>query len=199
MAHSAHDPYPPDGFPPPAGTGGGRMPAPAGRRLLIAFAVALGGALLGLLAGVIWAAVAPRVVYQVAAGSPREAFVVASEPTAFFAADAWYCIIALAGGAVLGLLGYLFAIRRHGALPMLGLVAGAVAAAYLARWIGQQSGYDAFYHQLATVRPGTLLRAPITLGSRGALAFWPLAAAAVAGAIELAVSMHARRTSTQLR
>jgi hypothetical protein len=169
------------------------MPAPAGRRLLVAFAVALGGALLGLLAGVIWAAVAPRVVYQVAAGTPREAFVVSSEPTAFFAADGWFCIIALVGGAVLGLLGYLFAIRRHGALPMIGLLAGAVAAAFLARWIGQQSGYNTFYHLLATARPGTLLRAPITLGSRGALAFWPLAAAAVVGAIELVATWHARR------
>ncbi len=197
MAESAQYPQPPAGSP-SGGARHSRVPG-TGRRLLIALAVALAGALLGLVAGVVWAAVAPRVVYQVAAGSPREAFVVSSEPTAFFAADAWFCIIGLAGGAVLGLLGYLFAVRRHGALPMLGILAGAVAAAFLARWIGQQSGYNTFYHLLATVRPGTLLKAPIVLGSRGALAFWPLAAAAVVGAIELVAGMHARRQPARYR
>jgi hypothetical protein len=45
---------------------------------------------------------------------------------------------------------------------------------------------------LATSRPGTLLHAPISLGSQGALAFWPLAAAAVAGGIELVGALRAR-------
>ena len=42
-----------------------------------------------------------------------------------------------------GGLGYLLGVRRYGPLPMIGVLAGAVAAGYLARWIGEQSGAPA--------------------------------------------------------
>jgi hypothetical protein len=124
---------------------------------------------------------------------PPTAYATNPETSAFIAADGWYCFIALAGGALIGLLAYLFAVRRYGALPMAAAVAGSIVAAFIAQWLGHQaSGGPGFNELLATSKPGTYLYAPISLGSRGALAFWPLAAAAVAGGIELIAVMRLR-------
>jgi hypothetical protein len=152
------------------------------------------GALLGLIGGLIWGAIAPRVVYQVYSLKPPTAYAVNPETNAFIAADGIYTFIAAAGGILLGLAGYLFGVRRYGPLPMVGIVAGAVAAAFLAAWIGNvQTGANSFDHTLSTSKPGTFLRAPIQLGSHGALAFWPVAAALVAGGLELMSFMRARQ------
>jgi len=165
-----------------------------GRALLAAVLVLAGSAVTGLAGGLIWAVVAPRVQYQMYTLKPQPtAYATNPETSAFIAADGWYCFIALVGGALIGLLAYLLAIRRYGALPMAGAVAGSVAAAFIAQWLGHEaSGGPGFNHVLATSKPGTYLYAPISLGSRGALAFWPLAAAAVAGGIELMAVMRAR-------
>ncbi len=185
--------------PPPAGPASHRavdtrFSPQRGRALLAAVLVVAGSAVAGGAAGLVWAAVAPRVQYQMYTLNPPTAYATNSETSAFIAADGWYCFIALAGGALLGLLAYLFAIRRYGPLPMAGVILGAIAAAYAAEWLGHQaSGGPGFNHLLATSRPGTYLYAPISLGSPGALAFWPLAAAAMAGGIELVAVMRSRR------
>lgn len=156
--------------------------------LIIAASVVVGVA-----AGFIWAAVAPRVLYQVYTLHPPTAYATDPETSAFIAADGWYCLLAVVGGALIGLLGYLVGVRRYGPVPMAGIVVGATAAAFISRWLGhRQSGGPGFSHVLATSRPGALLHAPISLGSQGALAFWPLAAAAVAGGIELVGVLRAR-------
>lgn len=158
---------------------------PRGRALLVAAVIAVACAVLGVLGGLVWAAVAPRVVYQVYTLSPPTAYAVNPETSAFIAADGTYTFVALAGGVLTGLAGYQF-IRRYGPMPMAGLVVGSVAAAFLVMWSGHLfTGASTFDHVLATSKPGELLRAPIVLGSHGALAFWPLAAAAVVGGIEL--------------
>jgi hypothetical protein len=160
----------------------------------VAVLLVLGGALLGLLGGVIWAAAAPRVVYQVYTLNPPTAYATNPETSAFIAADGIYTFIAVGGGALLGLAGYFFGVRRHGPVPMAGIVIGAVAAAFLARWLGPLlSGKDTFNKTLGSSKPGTLLHAPITLGAQGALAFWPVAAAFVAGGLELLSVMRARQ------
>jgi len=165
--------------------------------VLVAVLLLAAGALLGLLGGVIWAAAAPRVVYQVATLSPPTAYAVNPETSAFIAADGIYTFIALGGGALLGLAGYLLGVRRYGPVPMLGVVLGAVAAAFLVQWAGPLlTGQGSFNNQLATSKPGALLRAPIALGAHGALAFWPVAAALVAGALEMVGFMRARQLST---
>ncbi len=168
-------------------------PPPRGQPVLAVIVIIIGSAVLGLAAGALWAAVAPRVVYQVYTLKPPTAYAVNPETSAFIAADGWYCFIALAAGALIGLLSYLFAVRRYGPAPMAALVIGSTAAAFLAQWAGHQlSGGPGFDHVLATSKPGELLHAPITLGSHGALAFWPLAAAAVAGGLELISVMRVR-------
>jgi hypothetical protein len=165
-----------------------------GRAVLAAFLIIVGGLVIGIAGGLIWAAVAPRVLYQVASLTPPTAYATNPETSAFIAADGWFCFIGLGGGALIGLLGYLFGVRRHGPLPMAGVVVGAFGASLIAEWLGhRQSGGPSFDHILATSKVGTYLFAPISLGSSGELAFWPLAAALVAGAIELTSLLRARR------
>jgi hypothetical protein len=176
-----------------ADPGAGRPPGPG----LIAFAaVVLGTVLLGLLAGLLWAHAAPRPEYVVVSGGAEA---VNPEGGAFIGADAWFCVIGAAGGLVSGLLGYLLAVRRHGALAMAGVLCGGLAAAYLAMWIGQRSGRAAFFGALAVSKPGTLLRAPLKLDAHGAVAFWPLAAGLVAGGIEALVLLRERRLAAARR
>jgi hypothetical protein len=170
--------------------GGQASPAPAvaQRRgaALAAVAILAGCVILGIIGGVIWAALAPRVLYQMYSLNPPTAYAVNPETSAFIAADGWYCLIAVAGGTLAGLLGYFLGVRRYGPVPMVAIVAGAVAAGFLMAWLGHRwSGGPGFNHLLATSKPGAYLHQPISLGARGAIAFWPLAGAAVAGALEL--------------
>ncbi|MBO0771033.1 MAG: hypothetical protein J2P35_06200 [Actinobacteria bacterium] len=154
--------------------------------LAVAAAVVAGTALLGLAAGYGWAAVAPRALLVMT--GHRAAGLINVETGAYFGADVAFCLICLAGGVVSGALGYLLAVRRHGPVAMAGVLAGALAAAFVARWTGQQSGLAAFHHLLATLPPGARLRDALTLRAAPALAAWPLAAGLTAGAIELAVT-----------
>ena len=64
---------------------------------LAAFAVALAGsAVLGVVAGLIWATVAPRALLQEVARG--EAQLVNTESNAYISADAWFCVIVAVGG-----------------------------------------------------------------------------------------------------
>jgi hypothetical protein len=85
---------------------------------------------------------------------------------------------------------------------MAGLLAGALAAAFVARWVGEHSGLATFRHQLATLPVGARLRDSLTLGATSALGCWVLAAGAVAGGLELVTSPgrhRARRMTTVVR
>jgi hypothetical protein len=161
--------------------------------VVAAVAVVAGTAALGALTGVVWAAAAPRaVVIVVGRGS---ADVVNPETSAFIAADGWFALLTVIGGIVSGVLGYALAVRRHGAPAMAAVLAGSVAAALLARWVGQQSGTAAFNNGLAVGRVGMLLHAPLMLGGGGALTFWALAAGLTAGGIEAATLLRERRAA----
>jgi hypothetical protein len=182
---------------PPPGAGLTRSGPAVGLALLAFAAVVLGSVLLGVVVGFAWAAIAPRALLVVV--SRGSADVVNPETSAFIAADGWFTLLCLIGGVVSGLLGYLFAVRRHGAFAMLGVLGGGLAAAFIARWIGQGSGVAAFNRRLAVSKPGVLLRAPLVLGAHGALAFWPLAAGAIAGSMEAVVLLRERRRSPARR
>jgi hypothetical protein len=159
--------------------------------IAIAIAIAVVSALLGVLGGFVWAAVAPHVL--IVAAGPTGPDVVNPETTAFIVADGWFAAICVVGGAVCGLLGWLIAVRRSGPLATAALLAGGVAAGFAARWIGQRSGRASFAHQLTASKTGALLHAPLTLGTSGAIAFWPLAAGLMVGSIELAGLIRERR------
>ncbi len=128
--------------------------------------------MLGIAAGLIWAAVAPRAQLQEVASG--EAVLVNAESSAFIVADAWFCLIAAVGGVITGILGYRFLVRRAGWIAAAGLVLGAVAAALLALWIGENIGLGTYNHLLATSRNGTFFQASLALGAKSALAVWPL-------------------------
>jgi hypothetical protein len=164
----------------------------AGTALVVTLAAVIAGtALLGVATGFIWAAVAPRaLVVLVSRGS---ADVVNPETNAFIVAEAWFILLTVVGGIISGLLGYALAVRRHGAAAMAAVLVGGLAAALIAKWIGQQSGTAAFNHALAVGRPGALLNAPLALGGLGPLAFWALAAGLIAGGIEALVVLRERR------
>ena len=163
-------------------------------------AVLAASALVGLAGGVAWALLAPRVTYVVV--SARTAELSNAETSAFIAGDAWYCLVGLAGGAAIGLGGYVLGVRRHGPAAMAALAAGGVAAGLAARWLGQLWGRSQFYSLLASSHPGALLHRPLLLGGGDAILWpavvcWPLAACAVAGALA-AFTMSDERSADEI-
>jgi hypothetical protein len=146
-------------------------------RLAAFFAALAGSAVLGIAAGLIWAAVAPRALLQEVAHG--QAALVNAESSAFIVADAWFCLIVAVGGLITGVLGYCVLVRRAGWAAAAGLVLGAVAAASLTVWVGENSGLGTYDHLLASSQTGAFFHAPLALGAKSALAFWPLATSAV--------------------
>lgn len=157
------------------------------KRALTVFVIGLAASVvLGAIAGWIWGAVAPRAILQEV--QPGEAGLVSAESTAFIVADAWFCGISLVCGLITGVLGSRLLVRSHGWPAAAGLVLGAVAAAFLAMWVGDQVGLSTYNHLLATAKPGTLYNSSLALGAKSALAFWPLVTSAV-----IALTEGARR------
>jgi hypothetical protein len=195
--------YPPDGGPVPDGPvpdgylpgaapvpDAGRAAAGWRRVLVTSLAVLVGTALLGVAGGFLWAVVAPRAAFVMVGNGVAN--VVNSETNAFIAADGWYCLICVLGGAITGLLGHWLAVRRHGPVAMAAVFIGALAAGLITLWIGEQSGLSTFHHLLATLPSGAHFQAQLVLGSRGAIAFWPLAAGLMAGSLELSAALRDR-------
>jgi hypothetical protein len=151
---------------------------------------------LGVGAGFGWAAVAPRPLLVMTGHGT--AGLVNLETSAFISADAWFAVICLAGGALSGLLGYLFAVRRYGPVAMAGVLAGALAGAFAARWVGEQTGLATFHHLIATLPVGARLRDSLMLGAGGAMAFWPLAAGLMAGGMVIYSNPRQQRLSPEL-
>jgi hypothetical protein len=141
------------------------------------FAALVGSAVLGIAAGLVWAVVAPRAVLQEIAHG--EAELVNAESSAFIAADGWFCLIVAVGGLITGVLGYRLLVRRAGWPATAGLVLGAVAAALLAMWVGENIGLGTYNHLLASSPNGTFFNASLALGAKSSLAFWALLTSAV--------------------
>jgi hypothetical protein len=153
-------------------------PSP-GAAAVAAGAALLGSVVIGLLAGLIWNAVAPKALYVVVGKGSAD--VVNPETNAFIVGDAWFCLIAVIGGLIIGMVSYRFAIRKYGPLPMLAVLAGSIIAGCAARWVGQNLGLAKFNAQLLSSHQGALLHAPPVLGSQPsilwpAIAFWPFGA-----------------------
>jgi hypothetical protein len=162
------------------------------RRTVAAVLVTL---LLGVAAGFLWAAVAPR-PYLVMTG-PGAAQVTSAESSAFIGGDGWYCLICLAGGIISGLAGYLLAVRGHHPVGMALVLLAGLGASLIALWIGQHSGQASYQQLLRTLPAGRHLSASLSLGARSAIALWPLAAGIMAGALELNDTLRGRKRDTR--
>jgi hypothetical protein len=144
-------------------------------------AVLAGSAVLGLAGGLIWGEFAPRATLQeIGKGTAQ---VINAETRAFFGADVWFCAIAVVAGLLAGVLGYRLAVApRDGAARAAvagALILGAVTGAFVMLWLGEQIGLSAYNQHLASSPNGTLFPSSLALGSKSALAFWPLFTAVV--------------------
>jgi hypothetical protein len=151
--------------------------------------------LLGVAAGFLWAAVAPR-PHLVMTG-PGAAQVTSAESSAFIGGDGWYCLICVVGGIISGLAGYLLAVRGHHPVGMALVLLSGLAAALIVLQIGQHSGQASYHHLLSTLPAGRHLSASLSLGARSAIALWPLAAGIMAGALELNDVLRDRKRGTR--
>lgn len=191
-------PYHPGNFVP------GAEPSPSGTGALVAGGgVLLGSVIAGLLGGLIWNAVAPRAAYVVTTRGSAE--VINAETTAFISSDAWYCLIAVVGGLIIGISSYRLAVRKYGPIPMAALLAGSVLAGWAERWVGQGLGLSRFNTQLLASRQGTILHPPPVLGADpsiilwGAIMFWPLAACLIPAGLAFFGSMRNRQPRSQVQ
>ena len=182
-------------MPPLAQSPAAARATPGIRRGVVAcLAVAGGTALLGVVAGFLWAVAAPRPLLVMTGRGT--AAVINAETSAFIAGDGWYCFICLAGGVLSGLLGYLLAVRSYGPVAMIMVLVSALAAALITLWIGEHVGLASYHHLLATLPAGARLRAALSLGARSAIAIWPLAAGLMAGGMELAAVLRDRQAAS---
>jgi hypothetical protein len=161
-------------------------PSPPGNRpargAIAGFTLAVAGsAVIGLLGGLIWGEAAPRAMLQeIGTGTAQ---LVNAETSAFVGADAWFVGISVVAGLLTGLAGYRFLMARAGQQARLaatvGLILGAIAAALVMLWLGEQIGLSAYNQHLASSPKGTLFPASLGLGAKSALVFWPMFTAIV--------------------
>ncbi|MFF7851255.1 DUF2567 domain-containing protein [Streptomyces sp. NPDC003444] len=171
-----HQPQPhdPDWPPPPPPT-----PGPAGdpitaaeviQGVLVTAVSAVAGALLG----VLWLNLAPRVLLV---SDGKGVYLRNSEGESAIGADGTFVLLALAFGAVAGLV--VFLLRRRGGVPLvLGLAVGGILGSLLAWGVGTHFGptSDVVAHAKA-VGPNVTFEAPLELNlGIAALLAWPLAA-----------------------
>jgi hypothetical protein len=119
------------------------------RESLIALAVAVTLAALGLPLGLLWRALTPKVEFVMTDQGPTP---LQLEPEGFVAGDGWYVLITFAAGLLAAIAVWAFVHRRRGPLMLLGLVAGCVAGGVLTAWLGRYVGY-AHYRELVVHAP----------------------------------------------
>ncbi|MEU5051911.1 hypothetical protein [Streptomyces sp. NPDC021096] len=139
---------------------------------IVAAAVTVAGVLLGLL----WMWLAPRVPLI---SDGKAVYLKNTEGEQAIGADGWFALLGLAFGAVSAAAVFLFR-RRGGIALVVGLAAGSLLASVigwrLGVWLGPSP--DVAAHARA-VGKGVVFDAPLKLAAKGMLLAWPLAAMAV--------------------
>lgn len=137
---------------------------------LAAVVTAVGCVLLGAPAGLLWAAVAPRVMVEVAG----TAVSLASDASAFVAGDGWFLGVVFVAGLLTGLLAWALG-RRYGPGVVLGLAAGGLLAAYVAARSGELVDAGVARQAVEAGRMGGL-ELSLVLRSTEAIVGWPVGA-----------------------
>ena len=159
-------------------------PAPARRRvdlralrteLLIGTALVAGSALLGLLMGLIWHLVAPRVPLY---ADSQDIYLLNPEGEQSIAADMYFAIIGVVCGLALGGLAYWRSRAREGGLGVaLGLALGGLLGGYIAWKLGVALGPSGNIVATAKSVPlGRTFYGPLALTAKSVLLAWPAAA-----------------------
>ncbi|MFI6081701.1 DUF2567 domain-containing protein [Streptomyces sp. NPDC051217] len=138
---------------------------------VVTLVVAVSGVLLGLL----WLWLSPRV--PLIAGESA-VFLKDTEGEEAIGADGTFVLLALGFGAVSAALVFVF--RRRGGVPLVvGLALGALLGSGLAWLVGWGLGPDDVVTQARAAGEGATFDAPLELNARGALLAWPVAAMVV--------------------
>ncbi|GAA1895066.1 hypothetical protein [Actinomadura bangladeshensis] len=154
-------------------------------RLWVAWAAtAAAVAVLGPPAGLLWAGTAPEVRYVVLRG---EALLANPEGQGPIGVDARFALIGLVAGIACGAAAYLAGGRGNDVALLLGLAAGGCAAAVLAWKTGHMIGLGDYRDAVRSARDGDTVTGVADLRARGVLVFWPVAAVAAYGLLEVAV------------
>ncbi|GAA0622534.1 DUF2567 domain-containing protein [Streptomyces crystallinus] len=137
--------------------------------VVAAFAVAVTGVLLGLL----WVWLAPRVPLV---SDDKAVFLKDTEGEEAIGADGTFILLALAFGVVCAAV--VFLLRKRGGIPLVvGLAAGALLGSWLAVTLGEWLGpTDDVVAAARAAGKGVVFDAPLRLNAKGALLAWPLAA-----------------------
>lgn len=165
--------------------------------LRTAAVLVVGLAVLGLVVGLVWAEVAPRVMFTVV----RKGLATENnaESESLFAADGWFALIGAGVGLVTGVLAWSRRAARGPFLVLAVLVASfacAVVAWRFGVWIGRHPTAGQRRQDFAVV--GHTLRSPLTLRAKGALFFQPFAAV-LAVVVCSALSGERRHSEHQVR
>jgi hypothetical protein len=140
-------------------------------------------ALLGLPAGLLWAAITPPARYVVSNG---EAALADLENEALIGVDGRFALIAVLAGVLCGAVAYAAGGRGHDIALVLGLAVGGMAAALLAWWVGRHVGLENFQRLIRTGPDGRSVTGVVDLRAVGVVVFWPLLAVITFGLLEAA-------------
>jgi Protein of unknown function (DUF2567) len=135
-----------------------RLPQPSQQAVRWAVAVLLGLVLAGLLGGLMWAQLAPRLPFRVV--QPGQVVATKAESEVFIAADGWFVVVTVPLGVLAGALAWLPRAARGPLMPFT-LAVGGTAGAVATRLIGQllARGPD----DATLRRVGTVVLAPVRL------------------------------------
>ncbi|GAA2148288.1 hypothetical protein GCM10009760_40120 [Kitasatospora kazusensis] len=162
-----------------------RVRRPLLPELLIGGLITAAGALLGLLVGVLWLHLAPRVMLVAGTDAIRY---VDPEGEQRAGADTVFALLGLGAGLLTALVAFLLTRRRGGGISVaVGLAAGGLAGSAIAWKLGMRLGPST--NVLADAKragQGVDFSAAIELGARGALLVWPITAMVVLLALSAA-------------
>jgi hypothetical protein len=144
------------------------------REILIGLALVVGSAVAGLLFGLLWHAVAPRVPLY---SDGTAVYLRDPEGEQQIAADGWFALIGGCFGVAAAVLAYLLTRRRGAGLAVpVGLALGGLAAGWVAWQLALHTGQHDILKLAASVPKNTDFARPLALGAKTALVAWPMAA-----------------------